>query len=100
MPADLIEEAQEPRLAFDEIGRLLVSIPDLTGPSDELIAAGTFHAVNAQIRAADADGVFRRPGAGGVVLGRDQPMPRIDRRGRGGAEIYVAQAQHQIAGVE
>ena len=50
-----------------------------TRAADELIAAGAFHAVDAQVRAADADGVFGRPGARGVVLGGDQAMARIER---------------------
>ena len=77
-----------------------VGVPHLDRAADELVAARAFHAIDAQIGAADADGVLRRPGAGGVVLGRDQPMARIDRRGDRRAEVNVAQAEHQIAGVE
>ena len=46
--------------------------------SDELVPAGSLHAVDAQVRAADAHGVLRRPRAGRVVLRRDEPVPRID----------------------
>ena len=92
--ADLVEEAQQP-------GRVgAVRVPHLQGAADELVAAGTFHAVDAEIGAADADGVFGRPGARRIVLGGDQAMARIDGGGDGRAEIDVAQAEHQIVGVE
>ena len=77
-----------------------IGIPHLHGSADELIAAGAFHAVDAQVGAADADGVFRRPGARRIVLGGDQPMARIERRRDRCAEVDVAQAEHEIAGVE
>ena len=70
------------------------------GAADELVAARPFHAVDAQVGAADADDVLRRPGARRVVLGGDEPVARIDRRRHRRAEIDVAEAHHQVVGVE
>jgi hypothetical protein len=70
------------------------------GAADELIAAGTFHAVDAHVGAADADRVFGCPGAGGVVLGGDEAMAWIDGRGDGRAEVDVAEAEDEVAGFE
>ena len=91
---DLIEEAQQPRR------RGVEGIPHLQRSSHELIAAGTFHSIYAHVRAADADRVLRRPGARRIVLRRHQSMPRIHRRGDRRAQVHVAQAQHEIVGVE
>jgi hypothetical protein len=77
--ADLIEEAQEPRLPWREVAGLLETVPHRDGAADELVAARSLHAVDAEVRAADADGVLRRPGAGRIVLGRDEAVARIDR---------------------
>ena len=79
---------------------LAEAVPDLHGAADELVAAGPLHAVDAQVRAADADRVLGRPGAGGVVLGRDQPVPRVERCRDRRAEVDVAEPQHQVARVE
>ena len=98
--ADLVEEAQQPRLAgLERVGHA-VGVPHLAGAPEELIAAGALHAVDAQIGAADADDVLRRPGAGRIVFRRDQAVARIDRRRHRRAEIDVAEAEHEIARVE
>ena len=94
--ADLVEEAEQPgRIEPDAIG-----IPHLEGAADELVAAGALHAVDAEVGAADADRILRRPGARGVVLGGDEAVPRVGRRGDRRAEVDVAEAEHEIAGVE
>lgn len=72
----LVEKAQQPGLA-SKIGHLVIATPHLQGAADKLIATRAFHAVNAQIRSADAHRVFRRPGSRRVVFGGDQPMARI-----------------------
>ena len=101
---DLVEEAQQPRLAGLEIAGAVVTVlpavPHLHGAADELVTPRAFHAVDAQVGAADADRVFRRPGARRVVLGGHEPMARVDRCGHRRAEVDVAQPQHQIPGVE
>jgi len=52
MPADAVEETQQPwRL------RLRRAAPHLDGPPDELVAAQALHPVDAEIGAADPDGV-------------------------------------------
>ena len=76
---------------------LAVAVPYLNGTADKLVTPGPFHAVDAQIGAADADGVFWGPGPRRVVFGRDQPVPRIEGRGHGRAEINVPKAQHEVA---
>ncbi len=83
-----------------ELGRALEAVVHLHRAPDELVAAGTFHAIHAQVGAADADGVLGRPGASRVVLRRYQAMPRVDRRCNRGAEVHVAQAQNQVARAE
>ena len=98
--ADLVEEPQQPWLPRREHRRGAPGVPHLDGAAEQLIAARPFHAVDAHIGAADADGIFRRPGAGRIVLRRDQPMARIDGRRDRRAEIDVAQAEHEIAGIE
>ena len=97
---DLVEEPQQPGLALGEVGRLPVPVPHLAGPADELVAPGALHAVDAQVGAADADGVLRGPGPRRVVLGRDQPVPGIDRGRDRGPEVDVAQPEDQVAGPE
>src|SRR5206468_4268587 len=67
---------------------------------DELVPAGSLHAVHAEVGAADADGVLRRPGAGRIVLGRHEAVPRIDRRGNRRTEVNVTEAEHEVARVE
>src|SRR5262245_33441377 len=76
--ANAVKEAQEPWL-LEARGRM-PAVPHLDRAAEELIAAGSFHAIDAEIGAADPDRVFRRPRAGGVVLCRDQTMARIERR--------------------
>ena len=95
--ANLIEEAQQPGLAFGEVRGLAQAVPHLAGAAHELVAAGALHAVDAQVRAADADRVLRGPGPRRVVLGRHQAVARIDGRRDRRAEVHVAEAQHQIA---
>ena len=96
--ADLIEESQEPRRR--ELAGSSPAIPHLNGAAYELIAARAFHTVDAEIRSTDADGVFRGPGASGIVFCGNQPMPGVERRGDGCAEINVAEAEHVVAGIE
>ena len=67
---------------------------------DELVAAGALHAVDAEVGAADAHGVLRGPGARRVVLGGDQAVAGVERRGHRRAQVDVAQAHDQVAGVE
>ena len=75
-------------------------IPHLGGAPDELVAAGTFHAVDAQVGTADADGVLRRPGPCRVVLGGHQPVPRVEGSGHRRTQIDVTEPEHQVLGVE
>ena len=96
--ADLVEEAQQPGLG-ERLGAV-EAVPHLHGAAHELVAAGAFHAVHAQIGAADAHRVFRGPGAGRVVLGGHQPVARVVGGGHRRAQVDVAQAHHHIAGVE
>src|SRR5580698_4118780 len=98
--ANLVEEPQQPRFVLGEICRLPVAVPHLTGAADELIAARPFHAINAEVGAPDADGVLRGPCARGIVFSGDEPVARIDGSGHGRAEIYVAEAEHEVARVE
>ena len=97
---NLIKEAQQPLLAFGEVSGLLKAIPHLHRAADELVTTRPLHAIDAQIGAADTDGIFRRPGAGGVVFGRHQPMTWIERRRDRRTQIHVAQTHHQITCVE
>ena len=102
IPADAVEEAQQPRVLGVEsrCTQRMPMIPHLGRAPDELIAAGALHAVDAQIRAADADSVLRRPGACRVVLGGHQTMPRIERNRHRCTEIHVPQAEYEVIGVE
>src|SRR5258708_2413559 len=93
-----IEETQQPGF-FETLG-LPQAIPHLKGAPDELIAARTLHAIYAEIGAADADCVFGRPRARGIVLGGDEAMARIERRRDRRAEVDVAETQNKIAGLE
>ena len=79
---------------------MAIAVPHLNRTADELVAPGALHAVDAQIGAADAHGVFRSPGARWVVFGCHQPVPRVQRGGHGRAEVNVPKAQHEIAGRE
>ena len=96
--ADAVEGAQQPVFVERRAPPLLV--PNLHGAADELVAARPFHAVDAEVGTADAHGVFRRPGARGVVLGGDQPVAWIDGGGHWCAQVDVAQAHDQIVGAE
>src|SRR5581483_6220291 len=78
--ANLIEEAEEPGGAGFELFRGAPGVPHLHGAADELIASRAFHAVDTQIRATNADGIFSSPRARGIVLCGDQTVTRIDRR--------------------
>ena len=51
------------REAQQLLRRLSMLVPHLHRATDELIATRSFHPIHAQIRATDADRVFRRPGA-------------------------------------
>ena len=70
--------------------------PDRHGAAEQLVAAGALHPVHAEVDAADADRVRRRPGPGRVVLRGDQPVPRVERYGDGCAEVDVAESDHQV----
>ena len=98
--ADLVEEAQQPRLAVLEDVGLAIGVPHLDGAPEQLVTARAFHPVDAHIGAADPDDIGRGPGARGVVFGRNESMPRIDGCGDGGAQIDIAQSHHQVAGIE
>ena len=96
--ADLVKEAQKPRLA--ELAGLAIAVPHLQGTADKLIAAGAFHAVDAEVGAADADRVFGGPGARRVVFGGHQTVARVGRRGYRCAEVNVTEAHDQIGRLE
>ncbi len=98
VPAQLIERTQQPRAG--EVRAAALGVPHLHGAADELVATGALHAVDAQVRAADAHRVLRRPGARRVVLRGHQPVTRVERRRHRRAEVHVAEAEHEVAGVE
>ena len=75
-------------------------VPHLGGAADELVAARAFHPVDAQVRAADADGIFRGPGPGRVVLRGDEPVPRIQRGRHRRTQVHITEPEHQIRRVE
>src|SRR5260370_40371129 len=75
----LIEEAQQPRRTRRKLLRRSKSIPHLHGAANELVPARAFHAVHAEVSAADSHGVFGRPCPGGIVFGRHQTVARIRR---------------------
>src|SRR6187402_1659460 len=75
----------------------LEAVVNLYGAPDELIAARALHAVNAHVRAPDADRILGSPRARRVVFGRDQTMARIERRRHRGAQVHVPKPQHQVA---
>ena len=52
-------------------------IPDLRRAPDELVAAGTLHAIDAHIGAADANRVLRCPGDGDFAVLRKQTAERL-----------------------
>jgi len=97
---DPVEETQQPPLVVRELIGHTIGVPHLAGTAEQLVAARTLHAVDAEIGAADADHVVRRPGARGIVFRGDQPVARVDRHGDRRAEIDVAQAKHQIGRLE
>ena len=98
--ANLVEEAQQPRLTGSEVVRHLVGVPHLAGAADELISTRPLHAVDAQVSAADAHRILGGPHACRVVLGSHQPVPGIERRRHGRAKVDVPQAQHDVGRVE
>ena len=102
VPGDPVEESQQPRSALLERPGLrgVAVIPHLRRTSDELVPAWAFHAVDAEVRPTDPDGVFGGPGAGGVVLGRDQTMTRIERRRDRRSEVDVTESEHHVFGAE
>ena len=97
---DAVEEAEQPRGPGFERRPLLMGPPYLQGASDQLVATGALHAVDAQVGATDPDRALGRPGPGRVVLGRHQTVTRVDRRGQGGTQVHVAEAQDEVRGVE
>ena len=94
--AHLVEEPQQPGRAFGELGVLQVLVPDWQGPSHQLVTAGGVHAVDAHVYAANAHGALGRVGAGRVVLGGEHAVPWVQGHGAGGAQVDIAQAQHQV----
>src|SRR6267378_6069200 len=98
--AHLIEEAQQPGRSRWKLLRRSKSVPHLHGAAHELIAAGAFHAVHAEIGAADSHGVLGCPRSGGIVFRRHQTVARVHRRGYRRSQIHVAQPEHQVAGAE
>ncbi len=75
-------------------------VPHLGRATYELVAPGPFHSVDAEVRAADPDGVFGSPRARGVVLRRDEPVPGVERSRDRSAEVDVAKAEHKVTCVE
>ncbi len=100
MEAELVEEPQQPRSSRFEAARRVPPVPHLHRAPDELIPARAFHPVHAQVRAADADRVLRRPRARRVVLGRHEPVARVHRGRNRRAEVDVAETEHEVARVE
>src|SRR5437879_455837 len=98
--AHLIEEAQQPGRSRWKLLRRSKSVPHLHGAAHELIAAGAFHAVHAEIGAADSHGVLGCPRSGGIVFRRYETMTRINGRGYRRSKIDVAQPEHQVAGAK
>lgn len=98
--AHLIEEAQQPGLTVLELGVLHVLVPDRQGATDQLVAAGRVHAVDAHVHAADAHGAFGGVGARRVVLGAEQAMARVQRHGAGRVEVDITEAEDQVAGIK
>ena len=96
IPRDPIEKPEQPGASGLEGRGVPVPAPDLGGAADELVAAGALHAVDAQVRTADADGVLRGPGAGRVVLRGHQPVAGIQRGGHRRAQVDVTEAQRQV----
>ena len=80
-----------------EVRPAAVAVPHLHRAPDELVAAGALHAVDAQVGAADADRVLRRPRPRRVVLRGDQAVAGIERRGDRRAEVHVAEPEHEVA---
>src|SRR5262245_38194278 len=53
--SNLIEKPQQPWRSGPEFGRASMRVPHLYGTADELIAAGSFHAIHTQVGSADPD---------------------------------------------
>lgn len=98
--ANLVEEPQQPWMPRLEHRRGSPCIPHLNRAAKQLITARPFHAIDAHIGAADAHGILRRPGTCRIVFRRDKPMARIDRCRYRRTKIDIAQAEHEIAGIE
>ena len=64
----LVEEAQQPRRPRERSARAPVRVPHRHGAADELVAARALHAVDAEVRAADADRVLGRPVRAGLYF--------------------------------
>ncbi len=97
---DVVKATQEPRRTRQKGYGRVVRIPHLQGASDELVSTRPLHTVHAEVRAANADRVFRRPGTRRIILRGHQAMPRIEGRRHGRAEIDIAQPQHDVACIE
>ncbi len=98
--AHLIEELQQPGLIRRELIVPEEFVPDRQRAAHQLITAGRVHAVDAHIHAADAYRAFGGEGACGAVFGAEQAMARIDGYRTGRAQIDVAQAEDEVAGVK
>ena len=94
--AKLVERPEEPGLF--EMMPVAIAVPHLDRAADELVAPGSLHAVDTQVCAAYAHGILRSPGAGGIVFGRDQSVPRVQRRSHRGAEVDIPEAQYKVVG--
>src|SRR5690554_1277422 len=96
--ADLVKEAQQPGLL--KLGGTAVAVPHLQRTADKLIAARTFHAIDAEIGPTDTHRVFRRPGTRRVVFGGHKAVARINRGRNRRTQIDIAQPHHKIGGIE
>ena len=88
-----VEHPQQPRRLVARRRRSATPAPC----ARQLVAARALHAVDAEVDAADAHRVGRRPGPRRVVLRGDQPVPRIERYGDRRAEVDVAQPDDEVA---
>ena len=94
----MIKESQQP--GTGEFLGGTKAVPHLNRATDKLISPRAFHTVNAEIRTADADGIFRCPGAGRIVFGGDKAVPWIEWRGDRGSQVNIAETEDQVAGFE
>ena len=96
----LVKKAQQPGPLRLKIKPVFAAVPHLQGASHKLIAARPFHAIHAEIGAANAHRVLGGPGAGGIIFGGHQTMAGVQRRRHRGAQINIAQTHDQIIRLE